>query len=150
MSASGYASLAAAMAPPQIFQEVPFIYRKGYTPLNASQAIVGDATPLDTDGEFELRSLSATFTDILFQFRYQNANGVYLQNGLVNWGNYQGVQVANTGSMPYTVDPGVVYPPGGRIVNDITDTSAAPNTIQVAYEGVKRLIAGATACVPGV
>jgi hypothetical protein len=40
--------------------------------------------------------------------------------------------------IPWPVSPGILFPGGGRIGIDINDLSAAPNTIQLTFRGVKR------------
>jgi hypothetical protein len=43
-----------------------------------------------------------------------------------------------TFSVQWPMFPEIVIPAGGRIGIDIQDLSAAPNTVQLAFRGVKR------------
>lgn len=127
--------------------EMFYQYQATVTAL-AANANVTPSIVLDADSDFMLIWLIASSTGT-FQFRMQdNATGRFFQNGKIN-----SVNMFGTAQQPFPMLPPYVFKRQNSIGLDITDTSGAPNTIQIVLAGKKifpSVTAGAAAPVEGV
>lgn len=101
--------------------------------LTASQPLMEQGKIVDQDGDFRLQAISATKTGS-FQIKLRLPSGRYFPESYVNDANFVG-----TAQFPVPVEPNMVYRSGQKLSFDIKDTSAAPNTIQLVFWGVKLL-----------
>ena len=115
------------------YLDIPFSYTYDKV-LTASATLYNESVPLDSDGEFLLVSMAAKFTSVLFSVRIQDYSGHYLSNAFVNWDNYQG-----NGAEPYMFHEPIRFPPGSQIPLDVREDSGSENTIQIVFQGIKRL-----------
>jgi hypothetical protein len=100
--------------------------------LTASQA-VQTSQIIERDADFVWRGVILNGQTGIYQVQF-DINGWYrLSNGQVLNANLQ-----SDPSAPYPIFPELTVPAGGRIGIFITDLSAAPNTIQIVFRGVKR------------
>lgn len=109
----------------------PFDYAYNAS-LTALQSLQAQIVSIFTEADFMWRGMFFTSTGT-FSVRFQDGDGYYLSNSLIFSSNFP-----NTPGDPFPMFPEVKYPAGGRIWIDITDTSNAPNVIQIAFVGVNR------------
>jgi hypothetical protein len=102
--------------------------------LTANQALRDQSVPIMSDADFEWRALVLAAATGAFSIRFSDSQGYYLSNGFLLSNNF----LVATVPIPWPVSPGILFPGGGRIGIDINDLSAAPNTIQLTFRGVKR------------
>ena len=102
--------------------------------LTASQQLRDQTVPIMSDADFEWRALVLATATGVFSIRFSDSQGYYLANGFLLSNNF----LVATQPIPWPVSPGVLFPMGGRIGIDINDLSAAPNTIELVFRGVKR------------
>ncbi len=102
--------------------------------LDASEALQDQVVPIQNDADFLWRALYLTAFTGAFKIRMSDSQGTYFSNGYLLHATFLSGDVA----VPWPAFPEVLFPKGGRIGIDITDLSAATNTIQILYMGVKR------------
>jgi hypothetical protein len=102
--------------------------------LTASQQLRDQTVPIMSDADFEWRALVLATATGAFSIRFSDSQGYYLSNGFLLSQNF----LVATVPIPWPVSPGVLFPMGGRIGIDINDVSAAGNTIELVFRGVKR------------
>lgn len=102
--------------------------------LAASQMLRDQQQPIDTDADFVLRAIQLTSNTGVFAVRFSDSQGYYLSNGLLR----SAIFLVGTVPVPFPLFPELVFPSGGRIGIDIQDLSAAPNTVELTFRGVKR------------
>lgn len=102
--------------------------------LTANQMLRDQQQPIDTDADFVLRAIQLTSNTGVFAVRFSDSQGYYLSNGLLR----SAIFLVSTVPVPFAVFPELVFPSGGRIGIDIQDLSAAPNTVELTFRGVKR------------
>ncbi len=118
---------------PEGYLDKPFkyLYDKALT---ASQALTNEAVPIMTDSDFVMRGLIVSrATSMSFSVRLFDSTGYFLSNAQIFANN-----LSTFAGQPFPVVPEWFFPAGGKIGIDITDISAAPNTIQLTFVGVKR------------
>ena len=116
---------------PMGFVDVPFNYIYNVI-LTASQVLNNEAVSIFTEADFAWRGIIFSATG-LFSVQFQDGQGYYLSAGQMFSTN-----MPNTPGDPFPMFPEVLYPAGGRIFLNITDLSAATNTIQIVFVGVNR------------
>jgi len=126
----GYAGL--PNGAPSGFVDKPFSYVYDVT-LTALQALLNQSIPIQTDSEFYLRGIYVSASTGTFTFRYSDANNYYFSDAQILNQNY-----STFAGQPAVVLPEVWYPAGGKLSIDITDTSGAPNLVEIVFIGVKR------------
>lgn len=119
-------------ASPERFVDVDFEYIYDVV-LTASQILRDQTVSIVNDADFAWRAVNVNFHTGAFSVRFADSQGYYLSSGMILDANLQGDP-----SSPYPIFPEIVIPAGGRIGIDIADLSAAPNTIQIGFRGVKR------------
>lgn len=102
--------------------------------LAANQMLRDQQQPIDTDADFVLRAIQLTSNTGVFAVRFSDSQGYYLSNGLLR----SAIFLVGTVPVPFPLFPELVFPSGGRIGIDIQDLSAAPNTVELTFRGVKR------------
>jgi hypothetical protein len=118
-------------ASPAGYQDQSYDYVYDVT-LAANQRLQ-DEVAVANDADFVLRAIVVNVNTGNFSIQISDAQWYQLSNAPVLNGNIQGDP-----SSPYPVFNELVFPAGGRIAILITDISAAPNTIQILFRGVKR------------
>lgn len=108
-----------------------YVYR---VTLAANQMLRDQQQPIDTDADFVLRAIQLTSNTGVFAVRFSDSQGYYLSNGLLR----SAIFLVGTVPVPFPLFPELVFPSGGRIGIDIQDLSAAPNTVELTFRGVKR------------
>ncbi len=87
---------------------------------------------IDADADFQAIWLIANSTGA-FNARFGDAaTGRYFMSGLI-----ANVNLFGTALAPFPMLPPYVFKRQGSITIDLTDTSAAPNTIQIVFSGKK-------------
>jgi hypothetical protein len=119
-------------AAPDDYVDVDFTYPYDVA-LAGSQELLNQAVSTTNDADFAVRGIVVAFNTGSFNIRVSDSQGYYLSNGYVASAN-----LAADAASPIVVFPELLIPAGGRIGVDIEDTSAAPNTIQILFRGVKR------------
>lgn len=119
-------------ASPEGYVDVDFSYVYDVT-LTANQVLKDQAVSTMNDADFAWRAAFIAFNTGSFSVRFSDSQGYYLSNGLIVSGNLIG-----DASSPMPVWPEILIPAGGRIGVDITETSGAPNTVEIVFRGVKR------------
>ena len=118
-------------AGPTGFVDVSFGYI--YTiNLTSLQALQGQVVSIFTEADFVWRGLVFTSTGT-FSVQFQDGQGYYLSSDLVFSTN-----MPNTAGDPFPQFPEILYPAGGRIYLNITDTSGSSNTGQLLFMGANR------------
>jgi hypothetical protein len=115
---------------PQIVER-PFDYAYQVT-LTANQSLADQVLAITGDADFIIRAICGTQTGA-YSIRLRDAKGTYLSSAAIRNANLVG-----TRQWPTPVFPELVIPRAGKIGIDITDLSAAPNTIEIVFIGVKR------------
>ncbi len=115
---------------PEGFVDVPFNYTYDVV-MTASQILNNEVVSI-FNADFIWRGLIISATG-LFSVQFQDGYNYYLSTGQIFSTN-----MANTPGDPWPVFPEVFYPAGGRIYLNITELSAAQNTIQLLFVGVNR------------
>jgi hypothetical protein len=127
--------------PPQQlgYEDRPFdyVYNPPTGALSASQILSGQTVQIQTDSDFELRAWYIATATGLFQIRLGDATGYQFSSGYILSG-----AISTDPSNPTVFSPQHPFPAGSRIMIDIQDLSAAPNTIQIIFKGVKRFRMG--------
>jgi hypothetical protein len=100
--------------------------------LTANQALIDQALYTDGDSEFLITSVVGTSTGA-YSIRLKGPTGRYLQSAAVRNTNFVGSAI-----FPSAILPALLLPANGRITLDVTDLSAAPNTIEILFRGIKR------------
>ena len=119
---------------PEGYVDVDFSYVYDTSPaLSANEARVNQAVSTMNDADFAIRAIYVSVATGSFAIRLSDSQGYYLSNGLVASGNLLG-----DAASPFPVWPEILIPASGRIGIDITDTSGAPNTVEIVFRGVKR------------
>jgi hypothetical protein len=117
------------------FEDRPYDYL--YAPptgaLSASQELAAQTVQIQTDSDFELRAWYISTATGLFQIRIGDATGYQFSSGFM-----LSTAISTDPSNPTVFSPQHPFPAGSRIMIDIQDLSAAPNTIQIVFKGVKR------------
>ena len=116
---------------PEGFIDIPFNYIYNVV-LTASQVLNNEVVSIFTEADFAWRGLIFSATG-LFSVQFQDGQGYYVSAGQIFSTN-----MPNTPGNPWPVFPEILYPAGGRIYLNITDLSAATNTIQLLFVGVNR------------
>lgn len=119
-------------ASPLGFVDVDFTYVYDVV-LNASQFLRDQSVSCTNDADFCIRAMVLAFSTGTYNLRIADSQGYYISNGMIVSANIQG-----DAASPYPIFPEIMIPAGGRIAIDIQDTSAAPNTVQILFRGVKR------------
>jgi hypothetical protein len=100
-------------------------------------ALLGNASNtvgivIDADADFQAIWLIASSTGT-FNARFGDAaTGRYFMSGLI-----ANVNLFGTALAPFPMLPPYVFKRQGSITIDLTDTSGAPNTIQIVFSGKK-------------
>lgn len=102
--------------------------------LAANQMLRDQQQPIDTDADFVLRAIQLTSFTGVFAVRFSDSQGYYLSNGMLR----SAIFLVGTVPVPFPLFPELVFPAGGRVGIDIEDLSAAPNTVEIVFRGVKR------------
>jgi len=100
--------------------------------LSANQQLLNLVINIFTQADFLWRGLTFVSTGA-FSIRFQDGEQYYLSDGMV-----PSVNLPHSAGDPFPWAPQIPYPAGGRVVFDITDTSGAPNTIQLVLTGENR------------
>lgn len=99
--------------------------------LTASQVLLGQLVSLDRDADFLLLAIQLVDqTSVNFSVQFSDNQGQNFSNDFVSGGIF--------GAYPFAWVPGRIFAAGGKIGINIRDNSAAPNTIQLAFRGLKR------------
>jgi len=117
---------------PEGYVDVDFSYVYDVV-LSASQVLTDQAVATMNDADFAIRAVFIGVSTGSFNARFSDSQGYYLSNGLIASANLLG-----DASSPFPIWPEIIIPAGGRIGIDITDTSGAPNTVEIIFRGVKR------------
>jgi hypothetical protein len=88
---------------------------------------------IQPDSDFELRAWYISTATGLFQIRIGDATGYQFSSGFM-----LSTAISTDPSEPTVFSPQHPFPAGSRLMIDIQDLSAAPNTIQIVFKGVKR------------
>jgi hypothetical protein len=115
----------------QLFEDVPFDYIHDI--VVAASATNNFEKSMDDDADFAWRGIVIVSQTAAFSVQFSDSQWYFLQSDLVS-----SVLLAGDASSPFAVWPELLIPAGGRIAARIRDDSAAENTIQIAYRGVKR------------
>lgn len=126
---------------PAPFNGIPAVVPEGYRPfsfevvhdivLNANQ-IVTDYKSIQDDASFALCGIVITAATGLFTLLvYDSAQYRLWSDPLISTG------LSVNPAEPTPIEPWLLYPPSSRIQMDFVDLSAAPNTIQIKYIGLK-------------
>ncbi len=120
---------------PQGYQDVDF----GYVHDAVLTALLRrvDQIPIHNDSDFAWRGIVINVATGPFTVRFSDSQWYFLSSGPILSANLQG-----DASSPYVIFPELVIPAGGRVDVELTDTSGAPNTIQLLLRGVKRYRVG--------
>ncbi len=113
------------------YSDVDFTYTFNVN-LLASQPLVNQQVNLHTDADFILRAITYVSTGI-FSYRFYDSQDFPLSDAQLFNGN-----LSADPSEPTVVSPELPFPAGSKIGIDITELSAAPNTVQIVFRGVKR------------
>lgn len=116
---------------PEQFSEQPFVYTFQRT-LTSGQQLVDASMTIDKDSEFIIDAIWGTQTGI-YNVRIKGPNSRYLSSTPVRNANQVG-----TGQFPVLFSPPLRVPAGGQLSFDLTDLSAASNTIEICLGGVRR------------
>lgn len=100
--------------------------------LTANQTLQ-DFKPIERDADFVWRAIILNSSTGIYKVQFDVNAWYKLSSGQVLSANLQ-----SDPSSPYPLFPELVVPAGGRIGIFITDTSGAPNTIEIVFRGVKR------------
>ncbi len=119
-------------ASPMGFQDQSFDYVYDVV-LSGNQVLNDQVVSIYTEADFAWRALIVNVATGTFKVRFTDGQGYYLSSGLIDSAN-----LTSSPADPWIVFPEVVFPAGGRISIDITDTSGATNTIQLLFRGVNR------------
>lgn len=103
--------------------------------LTASANLPNQSVNISTEADFALRALVLASNTGAFLWRITDAQGYQLSNNYLS----SSMLLTNGVPSPYVIMPQVIFPAGGRITIDLIDTSAATNTIQMAFRGCKLL-----------
>jgi hypothetical protein len=87
---------------------------------------------IDGDSDFMLVSIHGTSTGT-YNIQLKDRAGRPIHSGLADARN-----VVGTAQLPVRVRPALFFPAAGRIGISLTDTSGAPNTVQLIFSGIKR------------
>lgn len=102
--------------------------------LTANQMLRDQQLAVDTDADFAWRAFQVVSNTGSFAIRFSDSQGYYLSNGMLLSATFFQGSLA----ILFPIFPEVMIPAGGRIGLDIQDLSAAPNTVQLLFRGVKR------------
>ena len=119
--------------PGKLSVDIPYDYIYDVV-LTGNQALRDQIVAIQNDADFVLRSIKLASYTGAFQIRLSDSQGTYLSNGYLNYGVFLSGGVA----VEFPMFPELTFPAGGRIGIDITDTSGATNTIEIAFRGAKR------------
>ena len=100
--------------------------------LTANQILL-DQQPLDNDADFVLRGIGVNYYTGAFAVRWADSTSYWFSNARIYYLN-----IINSAASPYPIWPEIIMPAGGRIMIDLQDYSAAPNTIEIVFRGIKR------------
>jgi hypothetical protein len=117
---------------PEGYADIDFTYVYDVT-LSALQALPNQSVATTNDADFIWRAVVITTLTGPFTVLFKDSQRFQLSNAQIAWSN-----IVGDASSPYPIFPEIVIPAGGEIGIDITDTSGAPNVIQIAFRGVKR------------
>ena len=117
--------------PQQVYYEEPALYVFDQA-LLASATITDLSRTIDRDSDFLLARIHGTQTGS-YTISVKLPNGRPISNTPVANANLVG-----TAANPVFIGPPILYIAGSRIAIDLTDTSAAPNNIEIVFAGVRR------------
>lgn len=100
--------------------------------LTASQSTTIQ-TDIQKDADFIWKAILIATATGSFLVRFSDSRQYQLSSALVTSANYSSDPAA-----PSPLLREFIIPAGGKIAIEITDTSAAPNTIQLNFHGIKR------------
>jgi hypothetical protein len=119
-------------AAPEGYVDVPFIVPFD-TVLTASQDNPNLAQVVPTDADFIWRATIANVQTGEYSFQFADSQGYQFSSGLVHRINLSATAIA-----PSANGHEIIIPAGGQIGIHLKDLSAAGNTIQILFLGVKR------------
>ena len=121
-----------APGPRYHFEPYDYVYN---VVLDAS-VFLNDSLAIDNDSDFIWKGvLISSNTAIAWRVRFSDSQMFFLSSDLIDSAN-----LSTDPADPYAIYPEVVIPAGGRIGVDIEEQSAAENTIQMMFLGMKRYI----------
>lgn len=116
---------------PGLTLEFTFSYVYDVT-LTALQLLTGAGVPINTDADFELRTISVAagsgFRFRLFDSNTQARFSDFVDAALLRTANVQ---------TPFPIFPSIVYPAGSRIGLDIRESANVGTDVQLVFSGVK-------------
>jgi hypothetical protein len=124
---------------PAGYVDKPFTYPFQIA-MTQGQAFTNQTLGLDSDGDFYLRGMWASFpADGLFTFNWAGPGNYFYWTSQIS-----NLVLSTNAGKPEPVQPTVWYPAGGRILINITDASLTPGTrtYYVNFHGVKRFRLG--------
>jgi len=101
--------------------------------LSANEFLRDKAQELSDEGDFILHAMRIISFDGPFRFQIFDANGSALSNTLID---YAAFVSANGTGIPFPIIPELVFPRSSKISVSILDTSSAPNTVRLLFQGV--------------
>ena len=114
------------------YKDVDFTYPYDVA-LTALQALRGQPLQINSDADFVWRGLVIAVATGPFTIRILDAQGFALSSAPIAAANILG-----DAASPYPIFPDWILPAGGQFSIDITDTSGAPNVVQILFRGAKR------------
>ena len=119
-------------ASPEGFIDVDFTYPYDVS-LTASQELQNQSVSTTNDADFAARGIVIASATGSFNIKWRDSQGFQYSSGYIASANLLG-----DAASPFPIWPEMLIPAGGKIEIDIQDTSAAPNTIEILWRGVKR------------
>jgi hypothetical protein len=119
-------------AAPEGYIDVDFKIPFDYT-LTANQDVDGLARDVPTDADFIWRATIANVQTGEYMVLFKDSQGYEFSNGLIHR-----INISATAIAPSVNGHEIVIPAGGQIGIHLKDLSAAPNTIEILFLGVKR------------
>lgn len=99
--------------------------------LTANQALTDQTVIIDSDSDFLILGLAGTQTGN-YRVNFKSGNGRYVAQTQIRNANLVG-----TGQFPVPLPKPLFVPSRGRIAIDITDLSAAGNTVELVFIGIR-------------
>jgi hypothetical protein len=132
MSTSAATPSASANQPQYVEEPVVYVF---LIALNALQALQRVPVPIDRDSDFLWTGLNGSSTGS-YTLNITLPSGRYLCSSNIQNGNL----VSPAANQPSAIGPPAIYRAGSSgPMLDLTDTSNAGNTIELAFSGIRRL-----------
>jgi hypothetical protein len=110
-----------------------YVFKKA---LNASDNLPDLVQSIDGDSDFALVSIHGKSTGT-YNINIKDHTGKPIYSSAADASN-----VVGTAQLPVRVRPALLYPAGGSLGISLQDTSAAPNTIELVFTGIRKFRQG--------